>query len=488
MATVAGGAPGLGRGAAPPLDEKAGAFGALTLTLTGVGTVIGGGIFVVTGQAAALYAGPGIVISFMIAGAVCFFSGLCYAEMASMIPSSGSAYTFSSLAFGRTPGWMIGWALVAEYLFVTAAVGIGWSAYMQGLVAEAGVRLPAAFAASPFRLEGGAVRPTGALINLPAVAIILAVTASHLVGVRKSLPVNIAIVVFKVSAVALFIAFGLAHAHPGRWSPLIPPLERHPDGSTSFGWPGVLRAAGLVFFAYLGFEALATAGRETRNPRRNVPLALFGTLAISLILYGLVAMAMTGLADFHTLNVDAPISAALGAAGPALTWLKTYVGLAVTIGLWATLWPAIFAMSRLLVCLGEDRHLPKALADVRPANGVPRNALLLAGGTAALVAGFFPVALLGELISAGTLLAFGAVCASVIRLRLKEPGRERRFGAPLWPVTASLGIASVAFLLWGMGWSALFRIAVWQALGAAVLLIGAGLRGHRAGELGGSAL
>jgi APA family basic amino acid/polyamine antiporter len=361
---------------------------------------------------------------------------------------------------------------VAEYLFVTAAVGIGWSAYVQGVLAEFGWRLPRAWAASPFRLEGGAVRATGAVINLPAVIIILGVTASHLGGVRKSLPFNVAIVVFKVSAVALFVAFGLAHAHPANWSPLVPPLERLPDGSTAFGWPGVLRAAGLVFFAYLGFEALATAGRETRNPRRNVPFALFATLAISLVLYGLVAMAMTGLANFHTLNVDAPISAALAAAGPSLTWLKTYVGVAVTIGLWATLWPAVFAMSRLLVCLGEDRHLPAGLALVRPLSGTPRNALLLAGGSAALVAGIFPVAVLGELISAGTLLAFGAVCASVIRLRLKDPSRERRFGAPVWPVTASLGIASVGFLLWGMGWSALVRIAAWQMIGAVVLLIG----------------
>jgi APA family basic amino acid/polyamine antiporter len=452
------------------LDESNGSFGALTLTLTGIGTVIGGGIFVVTGQAAALYAGPGIVFSFMIAGLVCFFSGLCYAEMASMIPSQGSAYTFSSVAFGRTPGWMVGWALVAEYLFVTAAVGIGWSAYVQGVLGEIGVRLPSAWATSPFKLVGASVRPTGAFLNLPAVAIILAVTASHLVGVRKSLPVNVAIVVFKLSAVVLFVSFGLAHAHPANWSPLVPPIERHPDGSTAFGWPGVLRAAGLVFFAYLGFEALATAGKETRDPRRNVPLALFGTLAVSLVLYGLVAMAMTGLADFHTLNVDAPIAAALAAAGPSLAWLKTYVGVAVSIGLWATLWPAIFAMSRLLVCLGEDRHLPVGLSTLQPVSGAPRNALILGGGCGALVAGIAPVALLGELISAGTLLAFGAVCASVIRLRLKEPSRERRFGAPFWPVTASLGIASVLFLLWGMGWSALLRIAIWQLLGLAIIV------------------
>ena len=452
-------------------DESGRSFGALSLTLVGIGTVIGAGIFVITGQAAALYAGPAIIFSFVIAGIVCIFSALCYAEMASMIPSAGSAYAFTRTAFGRFTGWVIGWALVAEYLFAMGAIAIGWSAYMQGVIGDMGVHLPAAWATSPLKLDGHLLKPTGAIINLPAVALVLLVTLSHLRGVKESARLNVVIVLIKLSAVLLFIGFGLYHAQPSNWTPLIPLAETHTDGSTAFGLPGILQAAGIVFFAYLGFDALGTAAQETRNPQRNVPIAILATLAVSTVLYMAVSMAMTGLVSFRQLNTDAPISAALAAAGPTLAWLKTYVGIAVTVGLWAGIWPCVFALSRLFICFAQDGLLPKGLGAEHAASGIPRNSLLVVGGLGMVVAGFLPISLLGELISTGTLLAFGTVCAAVIRMRLSEPQRERPFKVPFWPLIAPLGILSSLFLLYSMGPFALARIGAWQVIGLVLLAV-----------------
>jgi basic amino acid/polyamine antiporter, APA family len=450
----------------PQLERS---FGAGTLTLTGVGMVVGAGIFVITGQAAAAYAGPAIVFSFVLAGLVCVFSALCYAEMAAMVPLAGSAYSYTSEAFGRKAGWVVGWALVAEYLFAMAAIAIGWSAYMQGVIGDFGLHLPARWASSPLALQGQTFVATGTIINFPAVLIIFLVTLSHLAGLRESGRFNSWTAVLKLSAIVLFITFGLAHAHFANWLPILPPLEIHADGSTAFGVAGVLQAAGIVFFAYLGFDCLGTAAQETRDPQRSVPIAILATLAITTALYILVSLTMTGLVSFRELNSDAPITTAIAAAGPSLGWLKLYVGIAVTIGLWAGLWPVVFATSRLFYSFSRDGFLPRSLSTVSEMRRVPRNAVLLSGALGMAVAGLLPIKLLGELISTGTLLAFGTVCAAVIRMRLREPERERPFRAPYWQVTAALGIASCVFLLASMGRFAIARIAVWQLVGLFIL-------------------
>jgi APA family basic amino acid/polyamine antiporter len=450
----------------PQLERS---FGAATLTLTGIGMVVGAGIFVITGQAAAAYAGPAIVISFVLAGLVCVFSALCYAEMAAMVPMAGSAYSYTSEAFGRQAGWIVGWALVAEYLFAMSAIAIGWSAYMQGVIGDFGLHVPAQWASSPFTLRGQTLAATGTIVNLPAVLIILVVTLSHLAGLRESGRLNALTVILKLSAVALFIVFGLAHAHAANWIPFVPPLESRPDGSTAYGVAGVLQAAGIVFFAYLGFDILGTAAQETRDPQRSVPIAILATLGITTTLYILVSMAMTGLVSFRELNSDAPITTAIAAAGSSLGWLRMYLGIAVTIGLWAGLWPVVFAASRLLFSFSRDGFLPRGLGTISDKRRVPQNAVILSGALGMVVAGVLPIALLGELISTGTLLAFGAVCAAVIRMRLLHPGRERPFRAPYWHVTAGLGIASCAFLLFSMGRFAIARIAIWQLVGLLIL-------------------
>lgn len=448
-------------------------FGAGTLTLTGVGMVIGAGIFVITGQAAAAYAGPAIVFSFVLAGLVCVFSALCYAEMAAMVPLAGSAYSYTSEAFGRKAGWVVGWALVAEYLFAMAAIAIGWSAYMQGVIGDFGLHLAPRWASSPLTLQGQRLVATGAVINFPAVLIIFCVTLSHLAGLRESGRFNALTVVLKLSAVMLFITFGLAHVQFTNWIPFLPPLEARSDGSTAFGVAGVLQAAGIVFFAYLGFDALGTAAQEARDPQRNVPIAILATLAIATALYIMVSLVMTGLVNFRSLNGEAPITTAIAAAGPSLGWLKMYVGIAVTIGLWAGLWPVVFAASRLLYSFSRDGFLPRRLSAVSAQRHVPQNAVLLSGGLGMVVAGVLPIKLLGELISTGTLLAFGAVCAAVIRVRLTQPERARPFRAPYGKITAALGIASCLFLLVSMGVFAIARITVWQLIGLLILAISA---------------
>ena len=454
------------------VSETAGlerAFGAGTLTLTGVGVVIGAGIFVITGQAAAAYAGPAIVFSFVLAGLVCVFSALCYAEMAAMVPLAGSAYSYTSEAFGRKAGWVVGWALLAEYLFAMAVIAIGWSAYMQGVIGDLGIHLPMRWASSPLASQGQTLVATGTMINLPAVLIIFFVMLSHLARLRESGRFNTLIVVLKLSAVVLFITFGLAHVHFANWIPMVPPPETHPDGSTAFGVAGVLQAAGIVFFAYLGFDFLGTAAQETRDPQRSVPVAILATLAITTALYVLVSLTMTGLVNFRELNSDAPITTAIAAAGPSLGWLKAYIGIAVIIGLWASLWPVLFGTSRLLFSFSRDGFLPRSLSAISEKRHVPQNAVILSGALGMAVAGLLPIRLLGELVSTGTLLAFGTVCAAVIRMRLSQPNRERPFRVPYWPVTAALGIASCVFLLVSMGPFVIARITIWQLVGLLIL-------------------
>jgi basic amino acid/polyamine antiporter, APA family len=452
-------------------DTLSRGFGPVTLTLAGVGAVVGAGIFVITGQAAALYAGPAVMLSFLVAGLVCAFSALCYAELSAMMPVAGSAYRFSQVAFGEMPGWIVGWALVAEYLFALGAVAIGWSAYMQDFVGGFGLHLPARFAASPIAVHGHQFSATGAIVNLPAVLLIVAVALVLLLGTRKSARINGAMVVIKLSAVTLFILFGLAFAHAGNWLPFMPDRVAGPGGVAAYGMAGMFQGAGVVFFAFLGFDGLSTAAQETRNPQRNMPLAIMGTLVISLVLYIGVSAAMTGLADYRTLDTAAPLTAALAAGGPALAWLKTYVGICATIGLVSGVWAALFALSRLLFGLAGDGLLPAALGRTDRNTKVPRAAIVAGAGIGVVVAGFLPISLLGELISTGTLIAFAMVCAAVIALRIREPHRPRPFSVPFWRVTPVLGILSCLFILGSMGVPALGRIVAWQIVGLALYAV-----------------
>jgi L-asparagine transporter-like permease len=302
-------------------EEGAGSLrrglGSLQLTALGVGAIIGAGIFVVTGQAAALHAGPAIVLSFVVAGIACAFAALCYAELASMIPVSGSAYTYTYATIGEIFAWIIAWVLMAEYLFAAAAVSVGWSGYFAGLLAEVGIELPAALRAAPLvATEGHALAATGALINLPAVSIIALVAFVLVLGVGQSAAFNATIVALKVSVVVLVIVFGFLYAQPENWVPFIPPQETDPvTGATRFGTPGIFAAAGVIFFAYLGFDTVSTAAQEARNPQRSLPIGILASLGVCTFLYVLISLAITGMAPFRTLNVPAPIYAAVQSVG-----------------------------------------------------------------------------------------------------------------------------------------------------------------------------
>jgi len=461
--------------------ELSRSFGPVSLTLFGVGTVVGAGIFVLTGQAAALYAGPAVTISFLVSGLVCAFAALCYAELAAMAPVAGAAYSFTRYAFGVLPGWIVGWALVAEMLFAASAVAIGWSAYVQVALAPFGLAVPAALASSPIAMDGHAFHLTGSLINLPAALLVAFMTALLYRGTQESARFNAFIVSVKLSAVMLFLVLGLAYSNSRNWLPFVPDEVIAPDGSHAYGMAGVLKAAGIVFFAYLGFDAVATAAQETRQPERNVPIGILASLGISTALYIGVSLAMTGMVDFHQLNTAAPLTAALAEAGPALAWLKTYVGIAASIGLGSAVLVASFALSRLLFSLARDGLLPARLASVHAATGVPRTAVLAGGITAIAMAAVFPINLLGELVSTGTLMAFATVCAAAFALRLREPDRHRPFRVPFWPLTTLLGVLSCLFLLASMGGAALLRILTWQLVGALVLLLSRRAAGRGAG-------
>ena len=294
---------------------------ATNLTMLGIGAIIGAGIFVLTGTAAANAAGPAIVISFIIAGLGCLFAGLCYAEFASMIPIAGSAYTYGYATLGEFIAWIIGWDLILEYLFGAATVAVGWSGNVVSLLKTMGITVPAAIASAPFAYDGSNFSTTGTLFNLPAVVLILAMTTLLVIGIQESAKFNNIIVFIKVAIVLLVIAFGFKYVNAANWSPFVPEVEILSNGSSRYGWEGIVRGAAVVFFSYIGFDAVSTAAQEAKNPQRDMPIGMLLSLGICTLLYVAMSLVMTGLTSYKNLNVPDPVLVALSAAGPALKWL-----------------------------------------------------------------------------------------------------------------------------------------------------------------------
>jgi APA family basic amino acid/polyamine antiporter len=314
-------------------------------------------------------------------------------------------------------------------------------------------------------MDGHRLSTSGTLVNLPAVLLIACLTGVLMLGVGKAARFNGVVVTIKLSAIALFVVFGLAYAHTRNWVPFLPERTVSTDGVGAYGWAGVFKASGVVFVAFLGFDVMATAAQEARNPQKTMPISILLTLGISITLYVAVSAAMTGLTDFHRLNTAAPLTVALAEAGSALGWLKTYVGVSAAIGLSAGVWAALFGLSRLMFSLAQDGLLPAAFARSTAADLVPRVTVAIAGAAGMLVAGIMPINLLGELISTGTLTAFIAVCAAVIALRLRDPYRVRPFSVPYWRVIPALGILSCLFVFASLGLPAIERVLAWQAVG-----------------------
>ena len=415
------------------------------LILLGIGAVIGAGIFVLTGQAAAEYAGPGVMISFVIAGIACAFAGLCYAEFAAMLPVSGSAYSYSYATLGEGVAWFIGWCLVLEYLFAASTVAVGWSGYLNAFLTNFNLQLPAALASAPYTYDTATSTfvHTGALVNLPAVLIIAALSGIGYVGISQSAFVNSIIVAIKVVVILLFLAFGAQYVNPDNWVPFIP----ENTGPGQFGMDGVIRGAAVVFFAYIGFDAVSTAAGEAKNPQRDMPIGILGSLAICTVLYIAMSAVLTGMMDFRLLGTPEPVSTALNNY-PSLGWLQTLVELAAIAGLSSVILVMLMGQPRIFYSMARDGLMPKMFGKVHPKYRTPYIGTVVVGVLAAVLGGLLPVGFLGDIVSMGTLLAFATVSAGVLILRYTRADLPRPFRVPFAIVICPLGVISCLYLFW----------------------------------------
>ena len=450
------------------------ALGPLNLTTLGVGAIIGAGIFVLTGQAAANYAGPAIVYSFILAGIACAFAGFCYAEFAAMIPIAGSAYTYGYATLGELFAWIIGWDLILEYLFAASTVAVGWSGYVNSFLLDLGIAIPPAFTSAPFehvappdaglniwRIFTEGWSRTGAVLNVPAMVIIGIITTLLVIGIRESARFNNIIVIVKVAVILLFIAVGAAYINRENWTPFVPP----PEGPGRFGWDGILRGAGVIFFAYIGFDAVSTAAQEAKNPKRDMPIGILVSLAVCTILYIVVSLVLTGIVKYTELSVPDPIAVGINALGPGLAWLRPIVKIGAIAGLSSVILVMMLGQPRIFFTMSKDGLLPGVFAVVHPRFRTPWVATVLTGVVAMFIGGLFPIGLLGELVSIGTLLAFVIVCAGVLVLRRTDPEIPRPFRAPLYPFVPLGGILACAYLMYGLPIDTWARLIVWMAVG-----------------------
>jgi APA family basic amino acid/polyamine antiporter len=446
------------------------------LTAFGIGSIIGTGIFVLTGTAAANQAGPALMLSFVIAGGACALVALCYAEFAAMIPVSGSAYSYAQAAFGELIAWFIGWNLVLEYTFSVATVSVGWSGYVTSLLAQFGVHLPSALTQAPFDRGTGSfeVFTTGALVNIPAVLIVAAITALCYVGIRESSTANTTMVALKIAVIVLFILAGMSHVHPAYWHPFIPPNSGRVG---QFGWSGIVAGAGVIVFAYIGFDAISTCAQEARRPDRDLPISILASLAICSVLYMATVAVLTGMVSYRDLNVAAPVALAIDRY-PSLHWLGALVKVGAILGMTSTMLVMTVGQARIFMSMGTDGLLPPWFSRVHPRFKTPANGTWVTGLAAAIVGGLLPVRILGELVSIGTLLAFIAVCIGVLTLRRTRPELPRPFKVP-WPrFTCIVGALACAGMILALPRDTWIRLAVWTAIGFLIY----GLYGRRRGR------
>ena len=440
---------------------------ATALTLLGIGGIIGTGIFVLTGTAAANHAGPALALSFIVAGIGCAFAGLCYAEFAAMIPVSGSAYSYSYATLGEGIAWFIGWNLILEYLFAVATVSVGWSGYVLSLLDQFGIHLPYALSHAPFG-QGAAnsfdVIRTGAILNVPAVLIVAVLATICYIGIRQTSAFNSIIVTIKVAVVLMFVFIGVGYIQHSNWHPFIPP---NTGTFGLYGWSGVLAASGVIFFAYIGFDAISTTAQETKNPQRDMPIGILASLVVCTVLYVAVSIVLTGMVSYKKLNVAAPLAVALDAY-PSLLWLGLPIKIGAIAGMTSVMLVMTLAQARIFLSMSQDGLLPKVFGRVHPKFRTPSTGTVVTGTCAAIVGGLFPVGILGELVSIGTLSAFVTVCIGVLVLRYTRPDLPRPFRAP-WPWLTCIGGAVICFgMMAFLPVSTWIRLAIWTFIGALV--------------------
>jgi len=441
------------------------ALSAVDLTLLGIGAIIGTGIFVLTGTAAANQSGPAITMSYMLAGLACGFAALCYAEFASMIPIAGSAYTYAYATLGEIIAWTIGWDLILEYAVGSMTVAIGWSGYFQRILAGFGIHLPAWMAAAP---------PAG-VINLPAVVIVLIITALLVVGVRESARFNAVMVAIKIAAVLFFIAVGFSHVDKTNWSPFAP-----------YGWSGIMAAGAVVFFAYIGFDAVSTTAEEAKNPQRDLPIGIIASLVICTVLYIIVAAILTGIIPVTHYRsyeaalagttivppaesarfLNAPVAFALSVINQ--DWAAGLVSAGAVAGITSVLLVMLMSQPRIFFSMSRDRLLPSGVSAVHPRFGTPYITTIITGVVVALFAGLLRIDVVGEMTSIGTLFAFVVVCAAVMMLRVKRPDAHRPFRVPGGFVFPVMGVISCLYLMLSLSVVTWVRFLVWLDLGLAI--------------------
>jgi len=433
----------------------------------GIGSVVGAGIFVQTGQAAALYGGPAIAISFVISGLACLLAGLCYAELAAMIPVSGSAYTYAYGSLGEIFAWIVGWCLILEYLFSGAAVAVSWSGATRDILAEFNLALPSSISSAPLDVVNGKLVTTGALVNFPAVFISLLLTYVLYIGIKASANFNNLMVLIKVGVLLALIGYGIWYFSGHRelvranWTPFIP---TNSGVFGEHGWSCIFRGAGAIFFAYVGFDCVSSAAQETKNPQRDLPIGLLGTLLIVSFLFIAVSLVLTGLVHYSKLNVDAPFIYALQQVqAPAL--FRYLIEAATLAGLTSVILVSLLGQPRIFFAMAKDGLLPATFAKIHPKHGTPHVTTWITGIACAIISGLFPLNLLGELISIGTLLAFALVCAGVLVLRRTEPQAPRSFRTPWVPFVPILGIVICIAQMFALPTITWLNLSIWLALG-----------------------
>ncbi|MEO8011690.1 MAG: amino acid permease [Dokdonella sp.] len=464
-------------------------LGPWNLVLLGIGCIIGAGIFVRTGNAAALHAGPAVLLSFLVAGVVCALAGLCYAELSSTLPVSGSAYTYSYTTIGEFAAWVMGSLLLLEYGLAASVVAVGWSGYVVSLLGDYGLVIPPELT-GPYghqimrdgvAILGADGMPLTALFNLPAFLICCALAALLVFGVSESAKVNNVIVAIKMTVIVAFILivgwfviqnYGTLKAN---WDPFIP----EPTGKEGeFGWAGILRAASIVFFAYIGFEAVSTAGQEARNPKKDMPIGIIGSLVVCTILYILVSIVMTLVVNYKLLNVPDPVAVAVDALGPEWSWFAKIIKAGAIIGLTSVVLVLMYGQTRIFYTMARDGLLPRVFATVHPKFRTPWVNTIVVGLLTAIAAAFFDINTLGDMTSVGTLAAFGIVCLAVVWLRTTHPDIVRGFRVPFYPVLPILGIISCFALIFTVETRVLVFFG-WYVLGAVVLYFAYGMHHSR---------
>jgi basic amino acid/polyamine antiporter, APA family len=440
------------------------ALSATNLVFIGIGCIVGTGIFVITGTAAAQYAGPGLSISFLISAVLCMFVALCYTEFASMIPISGSAYSYAYLTVGEFLAWFIGWNLVLEYIFGASLVAVGWSGYIVSFFKDFGMIIPAKLSSAPFTYDHGWVA-TGSILNFPAVFIVGLITTVLVFGIKESVKFNNVIVVIKIAVILLFIGFGLSFINVENYQPFIP---ENTGKFGEFGWSGILRAAGIVFLAYVGFDAVSTVAQEAKNPQRDMAVGILGSLVIVTILYIAVSLVLTGMVNYTLLNVPDPIAVGIDSTGDKLFWLRPIIKIGAIAGMSSVILVLITGMPRILYTMSIDGLIPPVMSRVHKKYRTPHITTIIVGTVVAAISGLFPIDLIADMVSIGTLLAFAMVSISIMILRVKKPEMHRPFRTPMVYLVGTIGALGCFYLMTSLPVSTWERLGIWTVIGLAI--------------------